>query len=376
MDVVLTAGPKAHSYYQEILGAPPEGVRYVQKPLDWNAPLTGDAAKDRATWRVRGAKRKVFGEPEIVSVPDWGAPIHSAQNLLRSARPWVMDFEYPTALTSFDPKRLTRWTSRRRVARAVRNGCGAIMPWTQAAADATARMLPEVADKVKVVRPGVTPRERSRPEDPDAPLVIFVARFFERKGGLEALEAFARARRAHNPRARMLMISAVPPEIQERYQNEGVAFEAANQPREQVLQKYRQASLFLMPTWFDTFGMVFLEAFAHGLPVVTSDTFGADEIVEHGRDGLVVPGYATRWFLEDHTPNGELWQWEKLAPTQTPEERERVVKRLADALGPLLADPKKLEKMGDRAHAKVTEGAFSTRERNRRLLDVYRASFA
>lgn len=376
MDVALTAGPKAHSFYQELLAAPPEGVRYVVKPLEWGSPVHGTPWRDAVYWRMRGARRLVFGAPEPVPVPDWGIPLHSAQSLLRTPRPWVVDFEYPTSFTAFDPDRLRLPRVQRRLRRLVRAGsCKALLPWTQAAADATARLVPELADLQRVVRPGVRARERAVPEDPDAPLVLFVARFFHRKGGLEALEAFARARRAHNPRARMLMVSTAPPEVQARYRDEGVAFLPAGQPREAVLPHYRRASLFLMPTHLDTFGMVFLEAFSHGIPVVTSDTFAADEIVAHGDDGLVVPGYPVRWFRDDLTPTPGRWRWEDLQPTQTPEEREKVVRRLAEALGPLLADPKRLARMGGRAYAKVVDGPFSAKERNRRLGAVYREAF-
>lgn len=376
VDVVLTAGPSAHSFYKELMASPPEGVRYVQKPLDWRSPLYGAAWRDALYWRARGLRRKLWGEPEAASLPDWGLPIHSAQALLRTRRPWVVDYEYPTFFTGFDADRLRLPRVQRRIRRIVRSGsCKALLPWTQAAADATARLVPDVADLQRVVRPGVKPRERAAPEDLDAPLVLFVARFFHRKGGREALEAFARARRSHTPRARMLMVSTAPPEVQRKYETEGVSFLPAGQPREVVLQHYRKASLFLMPTSIDTFGMVFLEAFSHGIPVVTSDTFAANEIVAHDRDGLVVPCYPTRWFLDDHTPTPGMWRWEWLQKAQTDEEREKVVRRLHDALGPLLADPKRLSAMSERAYEKVVSGPYSLRERDRSLLPVYREAF-
>lgn len=375
VDVAITAGPSAHSFYRELLDAPPEGVRYVRRSLDWRAPVHGSPPRDALYWRVRGARRILFGEPDALPLPDWGMPIHSAQHLLRSPRPWVVDYEYPTALTGLDADRLARPGVRRRLVRILRAGpCRALLPWTQAAADATARLVPEVADMQRVVPPGITPRGRATP-DPDAPLVLFVARFFHRKGGLEALEAFARARRAHNPKARMLMVSTAPEDVQARYRDEGVEFLAAGRLRDEVLGYYRRASVFLMPTSYDTFGMVFLEAFSHGVPVVTLDTFAADEIVSHGREGLIVPGYARKWFREDRTPEPAHWRWETLKALQTPEERERVVRRLADALGPLLADPKRAAAMGEAAYAKVAEGPFSPAARNKRLLAVYREAF-
>jgi glycosyltransferase involved in cell wall biosynthesis len=375
VDVAFNAGPQAHSVYKELLAHPPEGVRYAVHSMDWRAPLWGSPLRDALYWKMRGARRRLFGLPEAAAVPDWGMPIHSAQALLKTRRPWVVDYEYPTFFTGFDAERLPRPSVQRRIARILAGGCKALLPWTEAAADATRKLVPAAADRMRVVRPAMAPRERAVPEDPDAPLVLFVARFFHRKGGPEAIEAFARARRASNPRARMLVVSTAPPEYAARYKDQGVEFLPAGQPREKVLEHYRRASLFVLPTKIDTFGMVFLEAFSHGIPVVASDTFAVDELVAHGEDGLVVPGYEKRWFQADDTPTPGLWRWEWLQKAHGEEEKERVTARLAEALGPLLADAKRLQRMSERAYAKVTHGAFSVGERNRRLLAVYREAF-
>jgi UDP-glucose:(heptosyl)LPS alpha-1,3-glucosyltransferase len=49
----------------------------------------------------------------------------------------------------------------------------------------------------------------------------------------------------------------------------------------------------VFPTQYDPFANVCLEALACGLPVVTTSSNGAAEILEEGRDGFVVsPGHA------------------------------------------------------------------------------------
>jgi glycosyltransferase involved in cell wall biosynthesis len=44
-----------------------------------------------------------------------------------------------------------------------------------------------------------------------------------------------------------------------------------------------------MPSRTDSFGIVFLEAWANGLPVVAAAAGGVSEVVEHERTGLLVP---------------------------------------------------------------------------------------
>jgi len=51
----------------------------------------------------------------------------------------------------------------------------------------------------------------------------------------------------------------------------------------------REAHCLLLPSRFDSFGMVVVEAMASGLPVIVSDMVGSRELVEEGRNGFVVP---------------------------------------------------------------------------------------
>jgi UDP-glucose:(heptosyl)LPS alpha-1,3-glucosyltransferase len=46
----------------------------------------------------------------------------------------------------------------------------------------------------------------------------------------------------------------------------------------------------VFPTLYDPFANVCLEALACGLPVVTTTTNGASEIIGEGREGYVIPG--------------------------------------------------------------------------------------
>jgi UDP-glucose:(heptosyl)LPS alpha-1,3-glucosyltransferase len=55
-----------------------------------------------------------------------------------------------------------------------------------------------------------------------------------------------------------------------------------------VQRYYAAADLFVFPTVYDPYGMVISEAMASGLPVITSATAGASELIESGVEGFVI----------------------------------------------------------------------------------------
>lgn len=106
---------------------------------------------------------------------------------------------------------------------------------------------------------------------------------------------------------------------------EGMAFRGSI-PQSQLLQAFAAAEVLVFPTLSDGFGLVVTEAFSQGLPVITTDQAGAADLVQHGRNGLIVPAGdpgaladALQWCLDNRqalfamrlaaleTARG--WQW-------------------------------------------------------------------
>lgn len=93
-----------------------------------------------------------------------------------------------------------------------------------------------------------------------------------------------------------------------------------------LFDAFDDADVLIFPTLSDGFGMVVTEAFARGLPVITTDQAGASDLVKSGVNGLVIPAAdphaiaaALRWCLDN--PHGlaamgpaaldtaRQWQW-------------------------------------------------------------------
>ncbi len=59
-------------------------------------------------------------------------------------------------------------------------------------------------------------------------------------------------------------------------------------PYEKIKTYYRKASVFVMPSLMEGFGLVFLEAMAQGLPVIGGNVGGTLELIKDGENGILV----------------------------------------------------------------------------------------
>ncbi len=59
--------------------------------------------------------------------------------------------------------------------------------------------------------------------------------------------------------------------------------------QENIKQLYTSADIFVLPSFKETFGIVFLEAMHYGLPIVTTNVSAMPELIEEGKNGFLVP---------------------------------------------------------------------------------------
>ena len=110
------------------------------------------------------------------------------------------------------------------------------------------------------------------------PTILFVGREFERKGGKDLLKAFRQVKEVI-PNARLLIAGGNPsPPIPH-----GVAalgfIERTPEGRKRMSELYKEADLFCMPSLYEAFGIVFVEAMLHGLPCVGTTECAMPEII-------------------------------------------------------------------------------------------------
>jgi UDP-glucose:(heptosyl)LPS alpha-1,3-glucosyltransferase len=132
------------------------------------------------------------------------------------------------------------------------------------------------SDKIDVVYNGVPYRQFSTGDRalgrralklaPDDYVILLVGAGKERKGHAIARRA---VRRLRNSRAKLVIVDS-PPSVA-------------------MPHVYAAADVFLLPTLYDPFANVTLEALAAGLPVITSAQNGASEIIENETNGFILP---------------------------------------------------------------------------------------
>jgi glycosyltransferase involved in cell wall biosynthesis len=203
-------------------------------------------------------------------------------------------------------------------------------PWSRWAADALRRGgIPET--QIHISPPGVdlqqwrpSPRRSFRP----GPLrLLFVGGDWRRKGGDTLLDVF----RSFSGRCELDIVTrAEVPAIP------GVRAHRLEANARRLVELYRNADLFVLPTTAECFGIAAVEALASGVPVVMSDIGGARDIVDEGDTGwLISPG----------------------------------ADALRAAIARAIAHPEILATMGRRARA-IAERRFDGEANDRRVVDL------
>jgi glycogen synthase len=127
----------------------------------------------------------------------------------------------------------------------------------------------------------------------DGPLVLYIGAMAFDKGAVHTVDAMQRLW-AQGENATLALIGAPLAHFTEFYQR----LPAADQARIRMLpyapdqvkrDALAAADLFAMPSRTDSFGITYLEAWCYGLPVIGARAGGVPDVIDEGRDGLLVP---------------------------------------------------------------------------------------
>lgn len=133
------------------------------------------------------------------------------------------------------------------------------------------------------------------PADDLAEEILYVGRFEHRKGVdtlLDAIPAVLAAR----PRARLTLVGAhdgnpVWPTFRARHPDlaDHRVRALGRVTDDTLLPLYANCSVFVAPSRYESFGLIYVEAMRHAKPVVGCRVGGVPDVVDDGRTGLLVP---------------------------------------------------------------------------------------
>ncbi len=174
--------------------------------------------------------------------------------------------------------------------------------WVVAPSAAAARLItgdvPGAAQRIAIIGLGVELPAAAPSSGPRRREVLYVGRFADLNGTRELLEIVPGVL-ARVPGARFCIAGGLPHsrKAERRWLRRfDEAWTGAVRERVDVVgwlgdgalrDRYLAAGALVSPSWFESFGLVLLEAMACGTPIAATDVGAVPELIEHGRTGLL-----------------------------------------------------------------------------------------
>lgn len=172
-----------------------------------------------------------------------------------------------------------------RINRRALSGAAAVVTWSGWAASSVERDYGIPGERVHTVFPGVDVNSfiPSRKTESGPVRVLFVGGDFERKGGYDLLDAAA------GLEGRIELDLVTPAEVEIPVGVTARVHRDVTANSSHMVNLYRDADVFALPTRGDCTPLVVAEAMASGLPVVATTVGSIPHMVEDGVSGLLVP---------------------------------------------------------------------------------------
>ncbi len=154
-----------------------------------------------------------------------------------------------------------------------------------------------VYQKARVCYPYMEAKVNTPPEaDPRGCRFLFVGTQFEIKGGAALLNAFQKVYEKE-PSARLDIVTHLPEKFKTRIDScPGIHAHKATLSRDAVHERFmKNADVLIHPTYVDSFGMVVLEALAHGLAIIGTDVYALREMIRDGYNGALLQPPISIW---------------------------------------------------------------------------------
>jgi len=335
-------------YYKSMIDNPPEDIQYINGVK--NIGMIHSKRYFFAFNFFKGKFRRWIEKLGVVIPNAHTSPkgdydlIHCAHCLSKNHSPHVIDVESVWQLW------ISGRDSRSGIGEVLKylesDDCRTIIAWTEATRQELVDKFPEVKDKTEVVYYAMKAPEIKVKTSKDITL-FFSGRHFYDKGGLHATEAMDRLTKKYS-NVRGIINGVIPKEVEEKYSNNKKLRFCGLMPHADILKLYEESDIFVYPGYSDSFGFIFVEAMAYGLPIITVDGYARKEIVE---------GYG---FVIERPDKFDIESAKDL-----------LINDIVNDTSMLIEDKFLLECMSESCKLNVSKGKFSLQNRNDKLSRIY-----
>lgn len=293
--------------------------------------------------------------------------IHTSGVIPLNRKPWVVDVERASSFFGLQEKKLYERSYRKKVEKMLSSPhCKKVMPHNEASKKSilNAYDTSGFEDKIEVVYPAIEPlnKEKNKTRNDEKIKLLLISNTFYDKGEKELLQAFDILDKKYD--IELTLKARIPESIREKYKGkDNLNLVSDIVSRDELFNKYYlNSDIFVLPTYIDSFGFVFLEAASAGLPLVGNNIFAVPEIIEDGKNGFLIDTPVS-WFGEDYLT--------RPLPDMSVTDVPIVVEQLVDSISQLIEDDKLRKSMGNESLKMIEKGKFSITERNKKLKQIY-----
>lgn len=360
-------------YYKSIIDFPPKGIEYLKSKVKKGMIL--DKKKILFANLIKEIIRRAFKKTNFPVINKRFTKIQEDFDLIHCAhclssnldKPWVADFE-----SLWQMWMIGSGTKNKEGVLNILKGenCKKIMAWTEETKNEIIKNFPEIKQKVEVVSFGMKSQKIKKIKTKEI-VLLFVSRYFYQKGGDHVIEVFDKITKKYQ-NISAIFISPTPEEIKEKYKsNKKITLLELISHDKLIKEIFPQADILVYPGYSDTFGFLFVEARAFGIPTITVDGFARGELVEDGKTGVIIPRSERLKEIMAEVKTFFEFVGQDKAREEIQIIREETIKKIIKEVEKLIKNKALREKMAEAGIESVQEGKFSIEERNKKLKKIY-----
>lgn len=259
------------------------------------------------TWIIR--LRRLIGVPNIrIKLTNQGDVLFTYGCFLFSNRPFITYLETGLAPFNYDVGIAKNPVARFIVALSLLSPqCKQLVFMSEAsrrsflASVSYPEWVKNIANKKSQVIYPLVDTSAAEPKVWSGELKLLFAGLFYMKGGMELAHAFERIR-GENSNVSLTIITVLrmiqDEDLHYLESIPGLTLIDATLNEQEMRQKYREHDIFVLPTFREGFGLVLIEALAHGMPIIATDQYATAEMVIDGENGFIYPDHP----LKDYDP--------------------------------------------------------------------------